>query len=126
MEYIKQRNMKNQFVTKEIALKLQELGFEEECMAEYLDKGELSDIVGDGGFYISPYHILAPLWQQAIDWFREKHSVFVGVESYGLGGYCAKVDSSDYNSYFDDYYIAREYAIQKAIQKVALKQISNE
>ena len=30
--------MKDQFVTYEIALKLKELGFDEECFAYYLDK----------------------------------------------------------------------------------------
>lgn len=77
--------MKEQFVTYEIALKLKELGFDEECLAIYTHNNEHYTA---GTFFLhtphpftieelipevqdireSAVYILAPLWQQAIDW----------------------------------------------------------
>ncbi|MGV8961885.1 MAG: hypothetical protein ACOH2V_00700 [Candidatus Saccharimonadaceae bacterium] len=76
--------MKNQFSTYEIAKKLKELGFDEECLAYYHNDNE--DIT-DNNFYLFDYFntigitttqlksnkgmecfIAAPLWQQIIDW----------------------------------------------------------
>jgi hypothetical protein len=58
--------MEKEFVTYEIALKLKELGFEEECLAYFEDKeltlGRLSSVG-------KKRYLIAPLWQQAIDWF---------------------------------------------------------
>lgn len=81
--------MEKQFVTYEIALKLKELGFDEECLAcfqmhgypisyhkliiptwdeEYLQyETGMKDIVDTV--------IYAPLWQQAVDWLREKYLI---------------------------------------------------
>ena len=77
--------MKEQFVTYEIALKLKELGFNEECLAYYHDKTEpyLCRYLdsNNGAFNINCRHVLfdtdctAPLWQQAIDWFIEKYNI---------------------------------------------------
>ena len=78
--------MKNQFVTYEIALKLKELGFDEPCLATYsyntqlYDKGKFRIEITPQPFYYPdvnplPRFILAPLWQQVIDWFREKHKI---------------------------------------------------
>lgn len=79
--------MVNQFVTYEIALKLRELGFNEECFGYY--KTYLSDNTPEliiikcnynSGKYITipeEFHVDAPLWQQAIDWVREKHNLHI-------------------------------------------------
>lgn len=83
------------------------------------------------------YVILAPLWQQAIDWFREKHNIYidlVGTYSYqqGVGRWFKMYegivnhmpsDSNDWEcvSCGDDessLYNAREAAILKAIEYV--------
>ena len=86
--------MKEQFVTYEIALKLKELGFNESCFGYY----EVSDKL-KGGFKIrfiehedsnpskQPLNegCLAPLWQQAIDWFREKHNLSIDI--YSVSGF---------------------------------------
>ena len=74
--------MKEQFVTYEIALKLKELGFDELCFGEYIipENPEL-EIYQDNDYnmyYDKPKSIcLAPLWQQVIDWFREKHNMSI-------------------------------------------------
>ncbi len=64
--------MKDQFVTFEIAEKLKELGFNEECFSFYwTDKVFYENVYygvrGNGESTIS-----APLWQQAIDWIYSK------------------------------------------------------
>lgn len=64
--------MKKQFCPYNISLKLKELGFDEPCLGYYPPlKKELTiwynqEIANEGEF------ILAPFWQQAIDWFIEK------------------------------------------------------
>lgn len=75
--------MQREFVPYELAVKLKELGFDEECFGYYVD-GELDlkwrfiDAV-QFGYRES---VLAPLWQQAFDWFTRK-----GLHSYIEGAY---------------------------------------
>lgn len=79
--------MKEQFVSYEIALKLKELGFDEPCLSifakdlnfnltmfgqKFDNKIETSK---DFACDIHLEDVLCPLWQQVIDWFREKHNV---------------------------------------------------
>ena len=95
--------MENQFVTYEIALKLKELGFDEECIASYytnikenntakydvrkklnasFDYNAFTD-EDDSGYIRNSdkeYYISAPLWQQVIDWFREKQNICINIE----------------------------------------------
>ena len=77
--------MEEQFITYEIALKLKELGFNEECFCTF-DNGVLSrnpsNKMDGKPIQTKPYTwvnskvhntvITAPLWQQVIDWLREK------------------------------------------------------
>ena len=69
--------MKKQFVTYEIALKLKELGFDEECFG-YYSQNDTNDmhylcIYQEEDYFLSGdvpsiIGLEAPLWQQAIDW----------------------------------------------------------
>lgn len=68
--------MKEQFIPYELALKLKELGFDEECFGFYdLGKLYLSGVTKQNFHEVT--QVLAPLWQQAFDWFREKHGKHV-------------------------------------------------
>lgn len=83
--------MKNNFIPYEQALKLKELGFDEECLMNHygedrvhigrlylpssFGKGKNSEMFGDS---LRDKDITAILWQQAFDWFREKHKLIVG------------------------------------------------
>ena len=82
--------MKEQFVPYDIALKLKELGFNERCLAIYINsvlKPITQKPISGNQYYvfnsvknnilINPMNCTAPLWQQAIDWFREKHNIQV-------------------------------------------------
>lgn len=60
------------FVPYNEAIKLKELGFDEECFKYYTDTGEL---------YLSNlYGIHAPTFSQAFRFFRKKHDLFSCVE----------------------------------------------
>ena len=138
--------MKEQFVTYEIALKLKELRFDECCLAVYFkNKFQLVK-----GFNINNVDlhmanemdaILAPLWQQVIDWLKEKHGIFVFIDmgkyydsyagAYPFQTWCKiyknkelinsitvrnKLDNE--NFIFYSYEEAREQAILKAIELI--------
>ena len=74
--------MKEQFVTYEIALSLKELGFDEECFG-FFDGSRNNklwyEMPNKGINYIPTYAILAPLWQQVIDWFDNKN-IIIGID----------------------------------------------
>jgi hypothetical protein len=63
--------MKKEFVPYELALRLNELGFDEKCIMHWW-KGKLSYYqMGD----FSPTHTSAPIYSQAFRWFREKYKL---------------------------------------------------
>lgn len=143
--------MKNQFASYEISLKLKELGFDEECLACYYPWSST-----DQEFQLPPNRIAnkfnkefinakaingcaTPLWQQAIDWFREKHDIdivitpdsdsqcriplrkyFVTFWKYhnGISVQPQLMRKDDIISYFVNPNNAREQAILKAIELI--------
>ena len=136
--------MEKQFVTYEIALKLKELGFDEECLAWYLPEIYIKDNICTPilGAYCrnwssSKDRLNCPLYQQVTDWFREKHNIHIEVELTDntmqfYYQYCI-VDSKNrehhdedmidqatriynYNERFNTYEETREQAILKAIE----------
>lgn len=115
--------MNKQFVTYEIALKLKELGFDEECLGYYTD-GHLILSVRQPYY---PHKVTkAPLWQQVIDWLREKYNLYVNIEPnisknwefsiYNLNDSLLFGAKSLYINKELNYYEAREQAILKAIE----------
>ena len=87
--------MEKEFVPYELALELKQLGFDEECLADYFVFGD--GILRDGRYgqtkpklfmrsedvseeceelSMFAYHdVYVPLYQQAFRWFREKHNM---------------------------------------------------
>ena len=82
--------MKNEFIPYEQALELKELGFDSNLIGGYkqdavfyYEKGEL--YYDYRPMYSSTSHegqILAPLYQQAFRWFREKHKSTIHIYQY--------------------------------------------
>jgi len=129
--------MKEQFVTYDIALKLKELGFDEECLCTYgkSDKrfmrnpgtNMIDEPVEDNPYYWqnSKVHesvICAPLWQQVIDWFREANNLQVEILWRGdMSMFCYKIGRFRYASHefseidYRQFEEAREQAILKAL-----------
>lgn len=131
---MEQDYIKNQFVTYEIALKLKELGFDEPCLAYYSNKyGDIelfSEFTLDHSktvFYnYSEYETIAPLFQQIIDWFREKYKLYVNIEpkitkewEFSISELNKGLLFGNKSLYINknlDFYKAREQAIFKAIK----------
>lgn len=69
--------MKEQFVPYELAVKLKELRFDENLFYKYYYKGDIKSRIYDAQeIEYFDNKIIAPLWQQAFDWFRENHSLY--------------------------------------------------
>jgi len=75
--------MEREFVSYEIALALKELGFDEPCFKVYDNMGFLQEESVMNTCEIECDCILerylAPLYQQAFRWFREKHGIFSSI-----------------------------------------------
>lgn len=78
--------MKEQFVPYDLAIKLKELGFDEQCFGYWtrpviLRLKNIEDVIINFEYVEfvcqSDDSCLAPLWQQAFDWFRERHRLLV-------------------------------------------------
>ena len=68
--------MEKEFVPYELALRLNELGFDEKCIMHWW-KGKLSYYqMGD----FSPTHTSAPIYSQAFRWFREKYGLYSWIQ----------------------------------------------
>ena len=82
--------MKKEFVPYELAVKLKELGFDEPCLAFYLDNDKKSFTKcmerADTNAWLKEHmkvygdSTTAPLFQQAFRWFREKYGIYLTIE----------------------------------------------
>ena len=125
--------MKKQFVTYEIASKLKELSFDEQCLAVYRDRWNdfgitliSQSIEIKGSQSMKLYDIsnnemicLAPLWQQIIDWFREKDIVIEVRRNFPKDQYFYTIGSKTFQHVSEstfNYWKAREQAILKTIE----------
>lgn len=138
--------MKDLFVPYEIALKLKELGFNEPCFGYYckhrntvvipdqetLDKLEafldIFPVTSQNHFRYQS--CLAPLYQQVIDWFREKHNIIINsvpiyihhaIGLVKLDCYIPHCFGDFLEEEYDTYYKAFDAAIEKAINLIKNK-----
>lgn len=82
--------MESSFIPYELAVKLKELGFNENCLGYYGCWGEptkkykkeydvrLEFKSGNYSFFYEEF-CLAPLWQQAFDWFRNEYNLYADI-----------------------------------------------
>lgn len=137
--------MKELFVPYELALKLKERGFDEPCLAFYNEKhlllsfGEKLNVFWNSNKKIhynrSIYNLFneskckktmcnAPLYQQVIDWFREKHDILIFVSAYKKDKYIYQLYSyddkelSDISEWIFTYYEALTKAIEEALKLI--------
>lgn len=134
--------MNKQFVTYEIALKLKELGFNNTSKLfdyQFFYRNGDNFVMGnDGALNIWNYYgdnlILAPLWQQVIDWFRNRYNLLIDspkLDVWNIGKWSVKITSIDKSIVLEEhvgqpywriyrcfrtYEEAREQAILKAIE----------
>lgn len=126
---LSETDMKEQFCSYEIALKLKELGFDEPCFGSYFSNKSLW-IEDEIDFTALPqgveYSFDAPLWQQVEQWFRDKYNIHITILK---GNYSNNEINNQlcyyysipgklgmcYNRY-NTYEEAREQAILKALE----------
>lgn len=140
--------MEKQFVTYEIALAIKELGFDK--IFRFGSDASLYNSKGEHIFYsnygfmssgLSDGYISAPLWQQIIDWFREKHNLLIHSpkpDEWNNGKWAVKINSldnsiiiakfgsqPDWDIYrcINSYEEAREQVVLKAIELVKNKSL---
>jgi len=113
--------MNKEFIPYEQALALKELGFDEECFSFYNAIGELYE--SEGIYHYShnvrKNEVIAPLYQQAFRWFREKQGLnhFVELDvDYGPSYYNAYVQCS--LVYHGDNYEKAELACLKKLIEI--------
>jgi hypothetical protein len=89
-------NMEKEFVPYEQALALKELGFDEQCFSFYDSDGELYKSEGyyKKGYNVFDEEVIAPLFQQAFRWFREKHGL-VGIVKFGTNDFTYNIYNTD-------------------------------
>jgi hypothetical protein len=88
--------MEKEFVPYELALRMKQLGFDEPCLAFY---GDENDFSMDSSRKNNPFRkteCVAPLFQQAFRWFREKGDLHYQLIPF----------FSDKESHAVDYYLA--------------------
>ncbi len=79
--------MKHLFIPYELAVIAKEKGFNEKCIATYTQ-----NTIGKGDrlqFFVEPINpnddftfISAPLYQQIVDWLREKHKIYIYINPF--------------------------------------------
>ena len=134
--------MNHLFIPYELAVKLKNVGFYEPVIAGYdVDDKKLISIVNEEGILSGVKTeslltvIAAPLYQQVVDWFRDKHgynleagSIFNKTVDPNCMYYYPTINScnEDFEDGFDvedmcsDYYDAINAAIEKAIQLMSI------
>ena len=123
--------MNKQFVTHDIAIALKELGYNDRIELSGVSpyyRDETLMFCNESYFDVHPEStfIYAPLWQQVIDWFREKHQIYISPRSlsgndpkYQIHQLFGKNKSFEiYLIYGENYYEARKAAILEAIKLV--------
>ena len=129
--------MKEQFVTYEIAKYLKDLGFDEPCLGIYNGMQEIycdskiehftsqekaQYIFGNDKVNV----ILAPLWQQVIDWLREVYKIHILIQRV-IGNRGTSIESESWTfegtawKSWPTYYKAREQSILRALELIANK-----
>ena len=122
--------MEKQFIPYEQSLQLKELGFNEGVLAQYRVDGYLcwgkddcslgSDISDEDykNNCFPEFGCRAPLWQQAFDWFREKHNLhYIIYKNINIDGYdfCEITNDGIINKNTYSYEEARLECLKKLI-----------
>ena len=124
--------MEHLFIPYELALKLKEKGFDEPCFTKYLDENK--KLAHNYLYYLDHNaigQINAPLYQQVIDWFRDKHKISIMVvpnweHHKKMDGWDCFVDSlkldmdspTFFNGISEDYYSGLDWSIKEALKVI--------
>lgn len=118
--------MEKEFIPYELAIKLKELGFDENCLAYFKDD-EFKIPNPHEPFRNSEmkaWFVSAPLYQQGFDWFREKYGFICEPKKY-IDWYFdieiivngkAETDWVENTATFENYEEARQSCLEKLIE----------
>jgi hypothetical protein len=106
--------MNKEFIPYEQALELKKLGFEEPCFGLYAPPSK-TVFLRHYGLLSAKEQILAPLYQQAFRWFREKHNLHCNID---LWGYCIFDDNGTEKTGFETYEQSQLECLEKLIEIV--------
>jgi len=115
--------MEKEFIGYTEALALKELGFDKPCLA-WFDVIDYELFIEENEYTKSNQEIvvLAPLYQQAFRWFREKYSYHHSIYYHKSSKFeCRVVDSSDNNlsdDLFNDMYLTYEESEFECLKKL--------
>ena len=132
--------MKNEFVPYDIALAMKELGFEEGCIGlYYCDGSEFKLEYRETQYDVQKgwqNGVLAPLYQQAFRWFREKHGIFswltrhrynittsLGNKEYYRWGLEYEVETSEPHINSEIVYPGKEYDTYEEVELACLEKL---
>lgn len=120
------------FVPYKLAILSKEKGFDESCIAWFNDDRNIifypllkGDSLGVRQQDLHYTHLLAPLYQQIVDWFREKHKICITVQQFDkwfadiedIPFTKALIDGRE-NYGFNNYYEALNKAITEAFKLI--------
>jgi len=118
--------MEKEFIPYEQSLDLQELKFDEPCFGFYLNGKVRSDgkiencLSQERVYYIYNANCLAPTYQQAFRWFREKYKIFpyTYTGNGNLFHYCMFIKDRDNQYHSNDLYLSNEEAELECLKKL--------
>jgi hypothetical protein len=124
--------MTQEFIPYEQALALKELGFDEPCFAWYQDDTLMVDVNANQSIKFHEHlgrfkgFFLAPLYQQAFRWFREKYGLNAHIHQENRNNYsycCGQGYSDEIGGYqdFDSYEEAELECLKKLIEILKTK-----
>ena len=88
------KKIEDKFIPYDLALRLKNLGFDEHCFATYFTIGAWTEgALNLNNNKPTEYSILAPLWQDAMDWFLEKHELLSQISRIANGNYHGIIQS---------------------------------
>ncbi len=124
--------MKHLFIPYELAIIAKEKKFNEPCLTSYYDTGRLStDLIislEDKQLTNEFVNCSAPLYQQIVDWFREKHKIHIHVSHWTEQPVGDEIWTDCYQNFingdaldvsiFKSYYEALKKAIEEAFKQI--------
>ena len=125
--------IKKLFVSRELALKLKEVGFDEPCIKYYLTKDSTATTINGADKFLEGFNynsianrISVPMYQHVIDWFRENHNIMIEIT---LEKYHYKIElKNNLESVYRNYNFSKEYyyealakSIEEALELIKIK-----
>ena len=118
--------MNKEFIPYDQALKLKELGFDEDCFQFYMHSNLLTSNLVHLNHIDEDLFAKAPLYQQAFRWFREKHGWIGGVRNLDrkkpmIVADFVKDEDNSFMIWADNYEDAELKALKELIERVKNK-----